>query len=146
MSGFDRIPTPGSYRVKAGSLGSFMVPDQTSTYVNCTTSSTYTIPGTWTALTSSTPYAALLTSVTMTVTTTGYLMNVQIGVGAAGAEVVVFSQGWYTGQVVPVTWTLPVPVYVPAGSRVALRGSSGGGALAIYGWCSMVPTASLETY
>lgn len=53
----------------------------------------------------------------------GYFASVEFGVGAAGAEVVRGSVVWnLVNYYNRITSMLPVPLFIPAGSRISVRG------------------------
>lgn len=151
MSGFDRIPAAGSYRIKAGATGAYILPDRSTGGVAIgNTGTSYTTFNSWFQITASTPSNALFVMVNMWAQSLGYLYSVQIGVGAAGSEVPVFDtafvQGGYANDNTQ-TFMLPIPVYVPSGSRMAMRATcTQGSAQNVSVVLTMVPTASLETY
>lgn len=157
MSGSSVIPASsgGSRRIKTGVLGTFIVPPLSAGGLGvATASASSTAYGAWAQLSGSsgTDAAGLLTNVVVWPNVTSpFQLLFQIGIGSAGTEIPVFGSALIPGASstsasVSVAYTLPIPVYVPAGSRVALRAACGSAAISVYASCTFVPTAALESY
>jgi len=90
--------------------------------------------GAWVEFSASTPEDYVLDSAAVWNLNNGYIYQIEIGIGAVGSEVVL-GPGVVSGYVVDVHWLAFGPgLYIPAGSRVAVRAAGfNGGASAGFG-------------
>lgn len=99
---------------------------QVGNWQQVTSNASANTKGSWTVQSSSTPYAAqaLLVSAAPATSNLNYLLD--IGVGGAGSEQIIFADFLISGQSRTSHW-LWVPVSVPASSRLAVRCAAGTG-------------------
>jgi hypothetical protein len=106
--GHSYVPSYGHSHVSIGALGF-------STLKN-------NAKGAWNEIVASTPYPVRM--ITLTLANGGYDMLLDIGVGAAGSEVVLVSDLILSevNAIFVAMQTVQIPVRIPAGTRIAMRG------------------------